>query len=289
MFYKVQKQIKASCYHISLAGQPTVVDGVNKHIVRDKSLNGKFFEVVFSPSTNDVSCSCKLFTRVGYLCRHYFYCLGLWGVDEIPHQFLLKRWMRNADRFCKLKFSSETEISSDGQIIRDTSNKIWREYQASFDNVSSNVNGLRYLLDEMKCLRTRIEEKYEKCPVTKDDMLQEIFGVRPSGSTSVRPPLPSNNKGSRKRIPGPAELSCDGKKRKLKTCKSCKTLGYHDSRKCPKKGQQLQQNPPSQSVQSTLNQCMQPQPSNSQNVHTNGIPNSTSEVQQTVCAEKDGI
>lgn len=281
MFYKVQKQIKSSCFHISLACQPTVVDGVNRYVVRDKSFDDRLFEVEFSFSNNDVACSCKLFTRVGYLCRHCFYILGLWGVERIPQQFLSGRWMKNAlEKFCTLKFPNELENSS-SHMIRDTSKQILSEFQGCFGKVSNDIEGLKFMLDEMKSLKTRVEGKFQNSAKTKDDILEETFGVRPSGSSTVLPPLQSNNKGSRKRIIRAGEISRDGKKRKLRMCKACNTLGYHDSRKCPKKGQQLQQNPPSQSVQSTLNQSMQPQPSNSQNVHTNGIPNSTTKVQQT--------
>nr|XP_017239718.1 PREDICTED: protein FAR1-RELATED SEQUENCE 5-like [Daucus carota subsp. sativus] len=252
MFYKVQKQIKASCFHISLGGQPIVTDGVNKYLLCDKSLNGKLFEVEFCLSTYDISCSCKLFTRVGYLCRHCFYCLSLWGVDKIPHQFICKRWMRNAERFCKLKFTDESECATDGYISREIAMRIWTEYQACVDNVCNNLKGLEYLLDEMKCLRIRVEEKFDKRPATKDDMLEEIFGVRPSGSSNVLPPLPSNNKGCRKRIVGGAELSRDGKKRPTRTCKFCHTLGYHDSRNCPKKLLVNQQIPTIPNIQVSL-------------------------------------
>ncbi|XP_074363991.1 protein FAR1-RELATED SEQUENCE 1-like [Apium graveolens] len=249
----------------SLASQPIVVDGVNKYVVRDKSFDEKFFVVEFSFLKNDVQCLCKLFTRVGYLCRHCFYILGLWGVERIPQQFLCTRWMRNAElRFSKLKFGKETERSN-GSIIRDTSKQISSEFQACFGSVSSNVDGLNFMLDGMKSLKISIADKFQIYGVTKDDMLQECFGVRPSGLSKVLPPLQSNNKGSRKRIAGPAELSCDGKKRKLRMCKTCNSKGYHDSRKCPSKLIQLQTNSSLQSVQTTLNQGnVQEYPSSSQ-------------------------
>nr|XP_017217052.1 PREDICTED: protein FAR1-RELATED SEQUENCE 5-like [Daucus carota subsp. sativus] len=78
MFYKVQKQIKASCFHISLVGQPIVVDGVSKYI---------------------------------------------------------------------------------------------------------------FLFDVMNSLKIRVEEKFESSRATKEDMLEECFGVRPSTITTVHPPL----------------------------------------------------------------------------------------------------
>ncbi|XP_074378349.1 protein FAR1-RELATED SEQUENCE 5-like [Apium graveolens] len=140
MFYKVQKWIRSSCFHNSLASQPIVVDGVNKYVVRDKSFDEKFFVVEFSFLKNDVQCSC------------------LWGVERIPQQFLCTRWMRNVElRFSKLKFGKETECSN-GSTIRDTSKQI--------------------------C----IADKFQISGVTKDDMLQECFGVRPSGLSKVLPP-----------------------------------------------------------------------------------------------------
>ncbi|XP_063941429.1 protein FAR1-RELATED SEQUENCE 5-like [Daucus carota subsp. sativus] len=169
MFYKVQKQIKASCFHISLAGQPIVVDGVSKYFVRDKTYDEKYFEVQFSFLTNNVECSCKLFTRVGYLCRHCFYCLGLWGVKRIPHQYLCSRWMRNAeDRFCKSKFSDVME-STNVQNIRDMSKKVWTVFQGCVEYVANNANGMQFLFDEMNSLKIRIEEKFESSRATKED------------------------------------------------------------------------------------------------------------------------
>ncbi|KAK1360903.1 hypothetical protein POM88_045377 [Heracleum sosnowskyi] len=236
MFYKVQKKIKVSYFHISLASQPIIVDGVNKYVVRDRSLNDKLFDVEFCFSKNDVGCSCKLFTRVGYLCRHIFLYSRSLGVERIPNHFLSSRWLRNTEeRFCTLKFPDDLQ-SINGHIVKDTSKKILTEFQSFHGKVSNDIEGLNFMMEDMKCLKIRIEEKFHKSAATKDDMIEEHFGVRPSGASSVLPPLQSNNKGSRKRILGPAEKSCDGRKRKLKNCKSCKALVFHDSRTCPQKG-----------------------------------------------------
>lgn len=219
IFYKVQKEIKASCYHIKLAGQPIIVDGINKFVVMDKSLHDSLFEVYLSLSSNDVSCSCHLFTRVGYLCRHCFFCLGLWGIEEIPRQFLCNRWMKNAvKRFCTLNLGSTSE-DSQGHKTRDTSKKVWNEFQGCLGDVSNNNDGMEYLLEEMKSLRIRVKQKVRNPHATKDDILQQMFGVRPSTSINVLPPLQSNNKGCRKRIIGPAERSCDGQDRPKRVCK----------------------------------------------------------------------
>ncbi|XP_074351949.1 protein FAR1-RELATED SEQUENCE 5-like [Apium graveolens] len=203
---------------------------------------------------NEVNCSCKLFTRVGYLCRHYFYMLGLWGVERIPHQYLSTRWMRNAEkRFSKLKFENEIE-NINGAIIRDTSKKIWTDFQGCFGSVSNDIGGLNFMLEGMRSLKISIDDKFQSRDVPKDDILQECFGVRPSGSSTVLPLIQTNNKGSRKRIASAAELSRDGKKRKLRICKTCNTKEYHDSRKCPTKSIHHQKNSSLQNAQIVLNQ-----------------------------------
>ncbi|KAL8106788.1 hypothetical protein AgCh_023526 [Apium graveolens] len=87
----------------------------------------------------------------------------------------------------------------------------------------------------MRSLKISVDDKFQSRGISKDDILQECFAVRPSGSGTVLPPLQTNNKGSRKRINSAAELGRDGKKRKLRICKTCNTEGYHDSRKYPTK------------------------------------------------------
>ncbi|KAK1396793.1 hypothetical protein POM88_006656 [Heracleum sosnowskyi] len=204
---------------------------------------------------------------------------GLWGVERIPNQFLSRHWLRNAEeRFCTLKFPDNLQ-GSNGHIVKDTSKKILTEFQNCYGKVSNHIEGLNFMLEEMKCLNIRIQQKFNKSAVTKDDMLEEHFGVRPSGASSVLPPLQSNNKGSRKRILGPPEISCDGKKRKMKNCRNCKELVFRDSRNCPLKGTQLQQNSLVENVQNTLNQEMESQSVDGQNVHAIGTLNSNIEIQ----------
>lgn len=241
IFHKVQKEIKASCFHIQLGGQPIIVDGVNKYVVKDKFFQDSLFEVQLSFSTNDVSCSCQLFTRVGYLCRHCFFCLALWGIEEIPQQFLCNRWMKNAvDRFCTLNLGNVVG-SSEGWKTRDTSKRIWNVFQRCLGDAWNDNDCMQFLLEEMESLSIRMKNKVKNPCSSKDDILQEMYGVRPSSSVTVHPPLQSNNKGSRKRIMGAAEKSWDGKDRPKRLCRTCNSLGYHDSRTCPLKAQQLKQ------------------------------------------------
>lgn len=76
-------------------------------------------------------------------------------------------------------------------------------------DVSYDKEGLEFLLEEMKSMRIRIKDKGKNSRAMKEDILEETFGVSPTGPVAVLLPLPSNNKGCRKRLPWPAEKSYD--------------------------------------------------------------------------------
>ncbi|KAK1358858.1 hypothetical protein POM88_043332 [Heracleum sosnowskyi] len=236
IYYKVRKEIKAACYHMSLDNLVTA-DNVKKCMIRDKHVKDKVFQVDLSLSSNDISCSCHLLTRVGYPCRHIFYCLSLSSIEQIPQQLLSKRWMKNAvETYSTIDLVAESNGSSDEDKRKSTSKEVWFEFQGCVDEVSSDVNALGFVLAGLKCLRAKAREMVKNPQMSKKDVIANMFGVKPSAIITIKPPLQSNNKGSRKRIVGPAEKSADGRDRVRRMCKICKKKSYHDSRNCPKKG-----------------------------------------------------
>ncbi|CAL5346566.1 unnamed protein product [Camellia sinensis] len=54
------------------------------------------FIVVQNETTSDISCSCRLFEYSGFLCRHVMIVLQMSGVHNIPSQYILKRWTKDA-------------------------------------------------------------------------------------------------------------------------------------------------------------------------------------------------
>ncbi|XP_074297552.1 protein FAR1-RELATED SEQUENCE 1-like [Silene latifolia] len=47
-------------------------------------------------SGNKFSCSCKMFERIGLLCKHVLWVLKDRGFDDIPTEYLLDRWGKYA-------------------------------------------------------------------------------------------------------------------------------------------------------------------------------------------------
>lgn len=54
------------------------------------------FVVTWNGSKSQVSCICRLFESRGYLCRHAMVVLQMCGLSDIPMQYLLKRWSKDA-------------------------------------------------------------------------------------------------------------------------------------------------------------------------------------------------
>ncbi|XP_059625454.1 protein FAR-RED IMPAIRED RESPONSE 1 isoform X2 [Cornus florida] len=54
------------------------------------------FVVVRNEMTSDISCTCRLFEYSGFLCRHVMIVLQMSGVHNIPSQYILKRWTKDA-------------------------------------------------------------------------------------------------------------------------------------------------------------------------------------------------
>jgi zinc finger SWIM domain-containing protein 3 len=57
-------------------------------------------KVLFNPSTDTISCSCRKFETLGILCCHVIKVLDVKDIKTIPNQYILKRWTREAKLGC---------------------------------------------------------------------------------------------------------------------------------------------------------------------------------------------
>ncbi|KAJ0034830.1 hypothetical protein Pint_24947 [Pistacia integerrima] len=79
----------------SYFGIKTYEEGsIVRYLVRKCGNENEKHVVTFSPL--NVSCSCQMFEFEGMLCRHILKVLNLLDIKEIPSQYILHRWTRNA-------------------------------------------------------------------------------------------------------------------------------------------------------------------------------------------------
>lgn len=186
-------------------------------------------------STNDIDCSCKLYTRVGYLCSHSFLCLGLSGISFIPRQYVNNKWLKRAEeRFSTLKLYNIVEHNPDEDAKRNKTRDCWFEFQDCITDASANLEDIDFIHKGLNGMRKHIKDHANRGNTDlEQNIIENFIGTHVVDEITILPPNQSNNKGSRKRIVGAAEKSLGGKKRQKRKCRKCKKLVWHDSRNCP--------------------------------------------------------
>lgn len=69
------------------------------HVYEVQKPQGRRVKLVkFDQSNSTVVCSCKLFETLGILCRHALRVLFINNVNEIPAQYIMRRWTKEAKK-----------------------------------------------------------------------------------------------------------------------------------------------------------------------------------------------
>ncbi|XP_074297723.1 protein FAR-RED IMPAIRED RESPONSE 1-like [Silene latifolia] len=93
IFYIFQVEVQAACYTCGHLPSPNA-SGANDNISIIDREKDKEYKVDLSD--NKFSCSCKMFERIGILCRHILWVLKDRGFDHISKEYLALRWSKSA-------------------------------------------------------------------------------------------------------------------------------------------------------------------------------------------------
>ncbi|KAF8408601.1 hypothetical protein HHK36_004664 [Tetracentron sinense] len=66
------------------------------------------FIVAWDETKSEVSCLCRSFEYKGFLCRHALIVLQISGLSDIPSQYILKRWTKNAKSRHTIRYRLES-------------------------------------------------------------------------------------------------------------------------------------------------------------------------------------
>ncbi|XVF28481.1 hypothetical protein REPUB_Repub15cG0033000 [Reevesia pubescens] len=95
----------------SYIGIKTYEEGtISRYIVRRSGNENDKHAVTFSAVNLCVNCSCQMFEFEGVLCRHVLQVFKLLDIRELPSQYILYRWLRNAEY--RILYGAESGISS---------------------------------------------------------------------------------------------------------------------------------------------------------------------------------
>nr|GMD98038.1 protein FAR1-RELATED SEQUENCE 5-like [Ipomoea batatas] len=93
MFYEFQTEIWEGSFTCHVIHKKDSIDA-RTYTVQEKG--GKAFDVTMHTNGEKIECTCKKFIRVGILCRHALLVFNSEGVEEIPGQYIVPRWTRDA-------------------------------------------------------------------------------------------------------------------------------------------------------------------------------------------------
>ncbi|XVF66353.1 hypothetical protein PTKIN_Ptkin10aG0028500 [Pterospermum kingtungense] len=98
----------------SYIGIKTYEEGtISRFVVRRSGNENDKHAVTLSAVDLSVNCSCQMFEFEGVLCRHVLKVFKLLDIREFPSQYILYRWMRNAEY--RILCGAESGISSQEQ------------------------------------------------------------------------------------------------------------------------------------------------------------------------------
>ncbi|KAL2898010.1 Protein FAR-RED IMPAIRED RESPONSE 1 [Bienertia sinuspersici] len=214
-------------------------EGIDKFEVNDNTRK-KNYSVTCVVDGANYFCSCKMFESMGLLCRHILFVMKGKFLSEIPNQYVLNRWTKDALKKPLYNFCGNlegVEKVEKHKVVGD----IWSKFFSCVSLVEDNPGHLNLLLKKLTVIEKELEaEKYEDHEHSKEKHMELLLGSKDI-ELNILPPEKSSNKGSGsgKQNKSVQEIATETHK-KHRLCRSCGQLSNHDSRNCPHKGKNVE-------------------------------------------------
>ncbi|XP_022030373.2 protein FAR1-RELATED SEQUENCE 5-like [Helianthus annuus] len=217
IFKEVQKEISKALLSC-MNGRPDVVDGYEHYTVShfEKGTVIGDYTVKINMSDNSVTCSCMLFTRIGYLCRHVFSAYRFRGINKIPDKYIAPRWKKDAlpKKVFNLEFRYGVDSSESFKLRSEALNLA----QQCGDRLRGDSVKLAWFVEQIKAIKNKIFEEVPTDPSSnnKGGVFEELVGESQPDSVSFVAPQGIRNKGCgrSRRLIGPGEKAKKKQKRK---------------------------------------------------------------------------
>ncbi|CAI9296532.1 unnamed protein product [Lactuca saligna] len=238
IFFEVKKEIFKAAWYCSIDS----VEKIDRWQVvmitqTDKSKQLKIkCKVELKLPEKEVKCSCNQFIRTSILCHHIFVVLKNNHIEEIPKQYILRRWRRDA-------------ISSHLLAMKHVAMEIEDD---TFKLLTEAYNNIEYWLDHFKRSKEKLLEFVEKTCTLKQAAMEfgsssqtssdndeeeiiRMLGIRSiPDEINIHPPASIRTKGSgtKKRMVSAIEKAVAAAKKKTRMCTGCNQYVNHNLRTC---------------------------------------------------------
>ncbi|XP_021759191.1 protein FAR1-RELATED SEQUENCE 5-like [Chenopodium quinoa] len=240
VFYIFKKEFKNALYNCGI-GSVTIKEeeGIEQYRIVENTRK-KSYHFTYVLCSNDASCSCRMFESVGILCRHILFVIKGKFLFEIPRQYVLHRWNKEAMK--KPIFGLNNNLLDGAQ--KDKKQKLvgdlWYRFFSCVSLCEEKVECLESLLSKLISFENEMKDLESEGPVDKREAKNkhiELFVGSNDIVVDILPPKKSSNKGSgsEKRKKSDKEIAIGESQKKDRLCRTCGQRANHDSRNCPQK------------------------------------------------------
>ncbi|XP_074300918.1 protein FAR1-RELATED SEQUENCE 5-like [Silene latifolia] len=195
IFSEFQKEVKHAICTMGVGGLTT--EGVVEYHEVIDGLKDRKFLVEYNIENNNTKCTCKLFERCGFVCRHIMWVWNGRKVYKIPEAYVLPRWTKKSYRpIIHDENGKVVEDYSEADIKKMEMSKVWFEIHANVGVLDSiaTVKQMKQLEKMLKQLRENIIGPV--APKTKNKEIEDLLEITASNEIEIRPPRKAKNKGS---------------------------------------------------------------------------------------------
>ncbi|CAI9279197.1 unnamed protein product [Lactuca saligna] len=214
VFAEVRKEIYKGAWNCSIASV--------------ENMNG--WQAGLKLPEKEINCTCELFKRMGILCRHVFAVLKNNHIEEIPEQYILRRWRRDI-------ISSHLLVSKNRLAqMEDETFKLLTEAYSNMEYYMERLHNDKEKLEDFVKTTRAMRRVFEQDPVNtitfddSDEAVFRLFGVSIPEQIEVNIPPVIHNKGSgtKKRMVIAAHRAATSSKSGSRKCTGCNLYVNHN-------------------------------------------------------------
>jgi hypothetical protein len=191
-------------------------------------------KVHFNHQNMDIECTCRNYLRVGYLCRHCFWVLRNFQIEEIPKKYILRRWMKN---IIPPELRSRRNRYGDENIpVIKLLNEATSVIEDCLQQIGPDERKLQDFVEKLKALKIDVEVGNPKTPTkNKNDVISSITGYSKPDKNDIQNPPVLKYKGcaSDYRFKSGKEIGIEQSNKRKVVCSKCGG-NNHNSRTCEK-------------------------------------------------------
>ena len=241
VFYIFQNEFKLACFGCGVNSMD-VRDDVEHTKVND-NYRCRVYNVKYFEASMDCLCSCKMFESMGMLCCHVLFILKGKNMKEIPKQYMLNRWSKNAMKLPIFEtFDKCLNESADRDKKMQLLGHLWSKFFSSVSLAEGRIDAMELLLEKIESAEMQIKDMMHNDGTSmhihenRKSHIESFVGSNEIEINILNPPKSSNKgSGTGKRKKSDRDIAIEKSRKSLRLRRTCEQYGTHDSRNCPKK------------------------------------------------------